>query len=157
MIKFFAVIFVLMLSFANPAQAQALPAKIKNYLDKNYRGWKISPTPNHCGDAKSILSGDFNGDRKRDYAAKIFKGKNGYILAFVEQKNDYAPYLLYRRNAAETRNTALILYRKGEKYYPEPGEESSAIVLKNDALYDSPCESDASVVHVFRKGKFVPL
>ncbi len=157
MVKLFAIIFVLIFSFANFAQAQILPTKIKNYLDKNYRGWKISPTPNYCGDGKSVVAGDFNGDKKRDYATKIFRGKKGYIIAFVERKNDYAPFLLYSRTAVETRNTTLILYRKGEKYYTELGEESSAIVLKNDALYDSPCESDASVIHVFRNGKFEAL
>ncbi len=157
MIKIIAIIFVLVLSLANFTQAQTLPTKIKSYLNKNYRGWKISPTPSYCGDAKSIISGDFNGDKKPDYAAKIFKGKKGYIIAFVEQKNDYAPFLLYSMPAAETKETALILYRRGEKYYTELGEESSAIVLKNDALYDSPCESDASVIHIFRNGKFEAL
>ena len=34
MIKFFAIFFVLMFSLANLAQAQTLPTKIKNYLDK---------------------------------------------------------------------------------------------------------------------------
>ncbi len=155
MIKSFAIIFVLIFSFANLAQAQTLPTKIKNYLDKNYRGWKISPTPNYCGDGKSVVAGDFNGDKKRDYATKIFRGKKGYIIAFVERKNDYAPFLLYSRTAVETRNTTLILYRKGEKYYTELGEESSAIALKNDALYDSPCESDVGGIHLYQKGKFI--
>ncbi len=157
MIKKFAIIFVLILSLANFAQTQTLPTKIKSYLDKNYRGWKISPTPSYCGDGKSVVSGDFNGDKKTDYAAKIFKGKKGYIIAFLTRANDYNPYLFHSLTAAETRNTALILYRKGEKYYTELGEESSAITLKTDALYDSPCESDAGGIHLFRNGKFEAL
>ncbi len=157
MTKKFAIIFVLILSLANFAQAQTLPTKIKSYLNKNYRGWKISPTPSYCGDGKSVVSGDFNGDKKRDYAAKIFKGKKGYVIAFMARKDNYAPFLFHNTTAEDTKNTALLIYRKGEKYYTELGEESSAITLKNDALYDSPCESDAGGIHLFRNGKFEAL
>lgn len=157
MIKKFVAIFVLIISFANLAQARTLPVKIKSYLDKNYAGWKISPTPSYCGEGKSVISGDFNGDRKTDYAVKIFKGKKGYVIAFMARKNNYMPFLFHSMTAAETKNTALILYRKGEKYYTELGEESSAMTLKTDAPYDSPCESDAGGVHLFRNGKFEAL
>jgi hypothetical protein len=157
MIKKFAIIFVLIFSFANFAQAQTLPTKIKSYLDKNYKGWKISPTPSYCGGGKSIVSGDFNGDKKRDYAAKIFKGKKGYVIAFMARKDNYTPFLFHNMTAEDTKNTALLIYQKGEKYYTELGEESSAIILKNDALYDSPCESDAGGIHLFRNGKFEEL
>ena len=146
-----------MIILANLAQAQTLPVKIKSYLNKNYSGWKIAPTPSYCGDGKSIVSGDFNGDKKTDFAAKIFKGKKGYVIAFLAQANDYKPYLFHSLTAAETKETALILYRKGEKYYTELGEESSAMTLRNDAPYDSPCESDAGGIHLFRNGKFEAL
>ena len=142
---------------ANLAQAQTLPVKIKSYLNKDYSGWKISPTPNHCGDGKSVVSGDFNGDKKTDYAAKMFKGRKGYIIAFLARGTNYTPHLFHSLTAAETKETALIIYRKGEKYYTEPGEESSAITLKTDVPYDSPCESDAGDIHIFRNGKFEAL
>ena len=157
MIRKFGAIYLLIFSFANLAQAQTLPVKIKSYLNKNHSGWKISPTPNYCGDGKSIVSGDFNGDKKTDYAAKIFKGKKGYIIAFLARGTNYTPYLFHSLTAAETKETALIIYRKGEKYYTESGEESSAMTLKNDAPYDSPCESDAGSIHLFRNGKFEAL
>ncbi|MDQ3712886.1 MAG: hypothetical protein M3388_11810 [Acidobacteriota bacterium] len=88
MFKKVAIIFILIFSFVSLAQSQILPAKINSYLNKNYAGWKISPTPNYCGNAKSIVTGDFDGDKKNDYAAKIFKGKKDYIIVFVERKND---------------------------------------------------------------------
>ena len=157
MTKNLALIFILIISLANLAQAQVLPIKIKSYLNKNYAGWKISPTPSYCGDGKSSRSGDFNGDKKTDYAAKIFKGKKGYIIAFLAKANDYKPYLFHSLTAAETKETALILFRKGKKYYTELGEEKSAMTLKIDAPYDSPCESDAGEIHLFRNGKFDAL
>jgi len=157
MIKKLVAIYILIFSLAILAQAQTLPVKIKSYLNKNYSGWKISPTPSYCGDGKSVVSGDFNGDRKIDYAAKIFKGKKGYIIAFLARGTDYTPHLFHSLTAAETKETALIVYRKGEKYYTELGEESSAMTLKTDAPYDSPCQSDAGGIHLFRNGKFEAL
>ena len=156
MIRNLGLIFILIV-LANSAQAQTLPVKIKSYLNKNYSGWKISLTPSYCGDGKSVVSGDFNGDKKTDYAAKIFNGKKGYIIAFLARGTNYTPYLFHSLTAAETKETALIIYRQGEKYYTEPGEESSAMTLKNDAPYDSPCESDAGSIHLFRSGKFEAL
>ena len=150
-------ILILIFSFANAAQAQTLPAKVKDHLNISYAGWKIQPTRSNCGNGKSVVTGDFNNDRKTDYAVKIQRGKRGYIIAFVARKNDYAPFVLYNLPAAELKDMTLIIYRKGEKYYKEMGEESSAIKLKADALYDVPCESDNGLLHVFRKGKFAAL
>lgn len=144
-------------SLVNITQAQTLPAKIKTYLNKNYSGWKISPTPNYCGDGKSVITGDFDGDGKRDYTVKITKGRKGYIVAFLERRNNYQSFLFHSLSAEETKNTALITYRKGEKYYTELGEEDSAMTLKTDAPYDSPCESDAGGIHLYRNGKFEAL
>ncbi len=157
MTKKLVVILVLIFSLAFMAQAQALPAKIKNYLNKSYAGWKIQPTRSNCGSGKSVVTGDFDNDRKIDYAVKIERGKRGYIVAFVARKNDYAPFVLYNLPAAELKDMTLIIYRKGEKYYTEMGEESSAITLKADALYDVPCESDNGLLHVFRNGRFAAL
>jgi len=157
MIKNLVAIYILIFSFANAAQAQTLPAKVKDHLNISYAGWKIQPTRSNCGSGKSVVTGDFNNDRKTDYAVKIQRGKRGYIIAFVARKNDYAPFVLYNLPAAELKDMTLIIYRKGEKYYKEMGEESSAIKLKADALYDVPCESDNGLLHVFRKGKFAAL
>ncbi|MDQ3712885.1 MAG: hypothetical protein M3388_11805 [Acidobacteriota bacterium] len=59
--------------------------------------------------------------------------------------------------AEEAKNTALIIYGKDKKYYGDAGEESTAVTLKTDALYDAPCVSDAGVIHLFRRGKFEAL
>ena len=157
MIKKLVAIYILIFSFANAAQAQILPAKVKSYLNKSYAGWKIQPMQSNCGSGKSVVTGDFDNDRKTDYAVKIERGRRGYIVAFVARKNDYAPFVLYNLPAAELKDITLIIYRKGEKYYHEMGEESSAITLKADALYDVPCESDNGSLHVFRNGKFAAL
>ena len=157
MIKKLVAIYILIFSFASATQAQILPAKVKDHLNVSYAGWKIQPTRSSCGSGKSVVTGDFNDDRKTDYAVKIQRGRRGYIIAFVAGKNDYAPFVLYNLPAAELKDMTLIIYRKGEKYYKEMGEEKSAIKLKADALYDVPCESDNGMLHVFRKGKFAAL
>jgi hypothetical protein len=150
-------IFILIFIFVNAAHSQTLPAKIRSYLNKNYSGWKIAPTPNYCGDGKSVITGDFDGNAKRDYAIKILRGRKGYIIAFLESKNNYKAFLFHSLSVEETKNTALITYRKGEKYYTELGEEDSAMTFKTDAPYDGPCESDAGGIHLFRNGKFEAL
>jgi hypothetical protein len=138
------------------ANAQTLPAKIKLNLDSSYPGWKFAATAANCSpdNRNTIVSGDFNGDKKIDYAVKIFIAENGFIIAFVGHGIEYVPYVLHSMTAAETKNTAMFRYKKGEKYYLETGDENSAIPLETDTLSDSPCESDASDIHPFREGVF---
>lgn len=157
--KLIATIFLLIASAGQIVSAQTLPPKIKSYLNAKYKGWKISPLARNCtgANSRSVVAGDFNGDGKTDYAAKIVSGKRGFFIGFLAEANDYKPHLFHALTAAETDNMALILYRKGEKYYTELGEEDSAITLETDAPYDVPCESDAGDIHIYRNGRFENL
>ncbi len=139
------------------ALAQTLPAKVKKYLNKSYRGWKLSAKAVGC--SASTVRGDFDSDRKTDYAIKILKGNKGYILAFLERKNSYEAHVLQRMSASELKNTALGIYRKGDTWATgDMGDENSALILlKNDAPFDGPCESDAIGIHVYQNGSFVMM
>lgn len=136
-----------------------LPAKIKKYLNLNYRGWKLASTSDFCSEEyrRNVISGDFDGDGKTDYGAKIIRGKKGFLLAFLERKNRYVVHILHATTASEIKNTALGVYRKGEKYSPgdEEAENSSSMILKNDAPFDGPCASDTGGIHLYRNGKFI--
>lgn len=136
-----------------------LPAKIKKYLNLNYRGWKLASTSDFCSEEyrRNVISGDFDGDGKTDYSAKIIRGKKGFLLAFLERKNSYMVHILHATTASEIKDTALGVFRKGEKYTSgdEEGESSSSMILKNDAPFDGPCASDTGGIHLYRNGKFI--
>jgi hypothetical protein len=54
----------------------ALPPKIEMYLSRNYPGWKQTSTAVNCIPRfrQAVVSGDFDGDGRRDYAVKFIQG-----------------------------------------------------------------------------------
>lgn len=149
--KLIALLFVLTLC-AISIQAQALPAKIKSYLDKNYKGWKLQKDncyPNEPG--KAIVAGNFNADKKLDYAVKFVRGNKGFILAFLAQNQSYKAFVLHNTSASDVKTLSLDIWKKGEKY--ETGDLS--VRLKYDGISDFRCESDVGGVHVYRNGRFI--
>jgi hypothetical protein len=132
------------------AKAQTLPGSLRSYLSRNYQGWKLA---GECkdGNKASVISGDFDGDGKKDFAVKFIRGKTGFLMAFLHKGSKYEPYYLHIwKDAEEARLSGLILFKKGERY-----EESYPWKLKVDAPADFPCESDAGGLHVYRNGKFI--
>jgi hypothetical protein len=138
--------------------AQTLPTKIKTYLDKNYKGWKLSPTKEECAVSftnKGFVISDFNGDEKLDYAVKFTKGKKGYILAFLKQQSDFKAFTLHKTDAEDVNNTSLGVMKKGETFYYEFGDLQKGFRLAYDAPIDYVCESDVGGIHYYRNGKFI--
>ena len=132
--------------------AQTLPPKIKSYLNKNYKGWKLQKDecfPNEPG--KAVVTGNFNGDRKLDYAVKFVRGKKGFIVAFVAQKQDYKAFILHNTDADDVKSLSLDVWKKGDRY--ELGDQN--VYVKYDAVSDFRCESDAGGIHLYRNGKFI--
>src|SRR6185295_1322190 len=94
----FVVLSLLLAVFSTQVNfAQALPNQVKNYLDKTYKGWKLSPSVKDCGSETNsgVVKGNFNEDRKLDYAVKLTRNKKGYIIAFLAQGQDYKPFILH--------------------------------------------------------------
>ena len=152
----FSLLVLLFIVASQTTSAQTLPAKVKSYLDKNYSGWKMSGNDRNCAETKRfVATGDFNGDKKTDYAVKFVKGRTGYILAFVSQRTDYKAHVLESAPASEMKFTVLDVERKGKKY-PIGGDIPDLIYgkLPNDAPYTIPCESDAVAFYVYKNGRF---
>ncbi len=141
--------------FAFAAQtnfAQTLPTKIKSYLNKNYKGWKLQKDlcyPDEPG--KAVVTGNFNGDKKLDYAIKFVRGKKGFIVAFLAQKQSYKAFILHDTDAEDVKSLSLDVWKKGERF--ELGEQN--VYLRYDAPSDFRCESDVGGIHLYRNGKFV--
>ena len=141
--------------FAFAAQtnfAETLPTKIKSYLNKNYKGWKLQKDlcyPDEPG--KAVVTGNFNGDKKLDYAIKFVRGKKGFILAFLAQKQNFKAFLLHNTDAEEVKSLSLDVWKKGGRY--ELGDQN--VYVKYDAVSDFRCESDVGGIHLYRNGKFV--
>ena len=147
MIFIVAVLFVTQNGFA-----QTLPAKIKSYLNKNYKGWK--PQPDECymdKPGKAVVSGNFNADRKRDYAVKLVQGEKGFVLAFLAVGQNYKAYVLHETDAEDVRTRTLSIWDKGSRF--ELGDQN--VYVKYDAVSDFRCESDVGGIHLYENGEFV--
>lgn len=144
-------------SKTNPTtSAQTLPAKVKSYLNKNYSGWKQTFVAKLCSSdfSHAVVAGDFDGDRKMDYAVKFIRGRKGYIVAFLERKINYEAHVLSNDSATSIKSVGLSIARKGEEY-PIGGEYPDYIYgrLLNDALMIGECASHAGH-YIYKNGKF---
>lgn len=138
-------------------QAQTIPAKVRTYLNRNYSGWKPTAIASGCYTkfARSIVSGDFDGDGKKDYAVKLVRGTKGYVIAFLARGDDYSAFVLEARSARDIKNYGLSIGRKGERY-PIGGDPPDVIYgkLPNDAPFVGPCESDSGGYRIYSNGRF---
>jgi parvulin-like peptidyl-prolyl isomerase len=132
---------------------RSLPVRVKKYLNLHYKGWKLSPSEKGCGAETNtgVVSGDFNGDSRFDYAVKFTRGKKGYILAFLNLKNGFKPFVLHDTDVAEVKYSSLSVRKKGDSFE----YENKSLRLKYDAPADHHCESDIGRIHYYRNGKFV--
>ena len=144
---------ICLLVLVQVVSAQKLPSEIRSYLDRNYKGWRLSPSRKDCGaDVNAgFVSSDFSGDGKRDFAVKFIKGQKGYILAFVKMKRTFKPFVLHSYNAEEAEASSLGIWKKGTLF----GYENRGLRLRHDAPSDFLCESDVGGIHYYRNGKFV--
>lgn len=133
------------------AFGQSLPTKIKSYLDRNYNGWKLTKDKCPGTTPKAVISGNFNGDKTRDYAVKFSRKDKGFIIAFLAQGTSYKAFVLHNSTPNDVEYLSLEIWEKGEKY--ELGGNN--VRLKWDAIADFRCESDVGGIHYFRNGKFI--
>jgi hypothetical protein len=144
---------LLLIAFAAQTNfAQTLPTKINSYLNRNYKSWKLQKDecyPSEPG--KAVVTGNFNGDRKLDYAVKFVRGKKGFIIAFLARKQNYKAFVLHNTDAEDVKSLSLDVWKKGERF--ELGEQN--VYLRYDAPSDFRCESDVGGIHLYRNGKFI--
>ncbi len=139
--------------------AQTLPASAVKYLNNNYAGWKLYTLPRNSGCnpeyRKAVISGDFDGNRKLDYVARITHKRSGYLIALMSQGNGYTSEILQDGSSSDAQDMGLSVQRKGSKYYigdPYDGDMRMAR-LKNDAPLIGPCESHA-YPYIYKNGSF---
>jgi len=144
----FAIILVAQETFA-----QNLPSAIKTYLNRNYAGWKLSPTRKNCDPNinPGFVAGEFDGDGNRDYAVKFSSGDKGYVLAFLQSGNTFKPFVLHNYTAEEARASSFAIWKKGSIFE----YNNKKLRLKHDSPSDYFCESDVGGIHYYRNGKFV--
>ncbi len=111
----------------------------------------INKIPNPDEPGKAVVTGNFNGDKKLDYAIKFVRGKKGFIVAFLAQKQSYKAFILHDTDAEDVKSLSLDVWKKGERF--ELGEQN--VYLRYDAPSDFRCESDVGGIHLYRNGKFV--
>lgn len=133
--------------------AQKLPGGIKSYLDRNYKGWQLSPSREECSSDVNpgFVSSDFSGDGNRDYAVKFIRGQRGYIIAFVKMKSTFKPFVLHNYTAEEANTEALSIWKKGSVFE----NDNKKLRLKRDAPGDYFCDSDVGGIHYYQNGKFI--
>lgn len=149
----FSLMILLVLALAIESNfAQKLPNQIKKYLDGNYKGWKLQKDecyPDTQG--KAIVKGNFNGDKKLDYAVKFGRGNKGFIIAFLAQRESFKPFVLHYADIKWVKGVDLDVWKKGDYY--TLGE--NRVFVKFDAPSDFQCESDIGGIHLYRNGKFI--
>lgn len=155
----------LMLFGVCSATAQTVPAKIKKFLDDYYTSpelgaWKKAP--GYCEGKKWILTGDFNGDGRTDYLARIITGKTAkkrslHLIGFINNKIEYTPDPFFEEAySGELLRSSSTIIKKGTTVSLGLGEEGEgpSMDLKADAIAQYICETDASITYVYKDGEF---
>lgn len=140
------VTFVLLSSLS--VSGQNLPELIQSYLNANYAGWRLGPTTGEYCSAEYRSAtgvGDFDGDTRRDYVVKFVKGSKAYLIAFLDRKTRYAPFVLTSTPAKDAVNWGMQIASKGQV--------TTAGRLKNNGILVGECSSEAGIF-VYRNGKF---
>lgn len=132
-----------------------LPSGIRSYLNTNYSGWRLVSAATNCSPEynQAVVKGDFDGDKKPDYAVKITRGRKGYFLALLERDASYAAHVLLNTSAYQIKTFGMTISRKGERYSIGDYDNRRYGRLPNDAPVIGPCESEACPM-VYRNGKF---
>ena len=146
-----------------------IPSDIKINLDRKFPGWKFAEVDEFVRSflkervsvnaRPEIITGDFDGNGKADYAVLIKHGKaldesgkvvgeNVYAVAFLKKRNGYRLYVL---NADGGAPEYLTLGRKGEQSYD--WEASKKFTYTNDSIEGWIFEK-AGWTYVYEKGKF---
>jgi hypothetical protein len=146
-----------------------LPSKVKSTLDKKFPGWKFAKVSEEVRSflrervsvsaRPEIVTGDFDGNGKSDYAALIEHGQilngsgkvigqNGYVVAFLKKRNGYRLHIL---NADGDAPEYLTLGRKGTQSYDF--EARKKFTYANDSIEGWIFEK-AGWTYVYEKGKF---
>lgn len=157
-------VFLLFSTLFVHAQSAKLPNDCRKILDKNFRGWKFAEIRNdivkyfkkiHSNDKQNVLSGDWNGDGKTDYAALIEFGKlRNSMGKVIENRRLLIPFIRTSkgfRHFVFDGSEYIAVDKKGSKGYSYEARKSFR--FKADAIFDGFFEK-GGVSYIWDKGKF---
>jgi hypothetical protein len=149
------------------SDGQKLPTAVILTLNRRFPGWKfadVSPEVRKFvkeelkAASPVLISGDFDGDRRLDYAALIRRGyvfnsqgqaiePRHYLVIFLRRNTRYKMYVI-----KDPGGEYLILAKKGTSDYNY--NEQKEITYANDAILTGIFEK-GGMSYVYKKGKFI--
>ena len=111
-------------------------------------GWTLLRANQFCGaDARSSTSGDFNGDGRTDYAARLARGSQARIVAFMSDGEGYRTLVLEEGTRAEMDSQRLAMARRGSRHFviDSLDRPRRPITLPTDAPVGGTCESSSYI------------
>lgn len=153
-------ILVLLLCMLSPSWAQSypekLPASARVMLNRRLAGWEFSEVSsevrkffkdNMRGASPVLISGDFDGNGRLDYASLVQRGSRYYLVVFLRRGADYKMYVIRNPDGEY-----LSLARKGTRDYNY--NQQKEITYANDAIFTGIFEKGGSS-YLFKNGRFI--
>lgn len=134
---------------------ERLPASVRMMLDRRFSGWKFSDVSpevrqffkeNRRRASPVVISGDFDGNSRRDYAVLVQRRTRYYLIIVLRRTADYKMYVVKDPNGEY-----LSLARKGTRDYNY--NEQKEITYANDAIVTGILEKGGSS-YIFKNGRF---
>lgn len=135
---------------------EGLPRSARAKLDRKLPGWKFTDASpavrefvkNYLKASASpvLIRGDFDGNRKRDYAVLVTAGSKTYLAIFLTRRTGYKMHVF-----EEPSTDYLMLAERGSRAYNY--DQQRQITYANDAIVTVIFEKGGSS-YVFQNGRF---
>lgn len=115
-------------------------------------GWTLLQGDPRCeADARTSVSGDFNGDGVVDYAVRVARGGRAQIVALLNVAGRYQIVVLEDGSVADLRAQLLTVVRRGSRHLIIDSTDlpRRPMTLPNDAPVGGTCES-SSYIYLIR-------
>lgn len=149
------------------SQAMRLPASARLMLNRRFWRWKFPDVSDEVqqffkdkmnGESPVVINGDFDGNRRRDYAALINHGRvftaqgkaigpRYFLVIFLRRQTGYKMYVV-----RDPDGDYISVAKKGTRVYNYNADKE--ITYANDAIVAGIFEKGASS-YVYKKGRFV--
>ena len=151
--------FLILVASVLVANTQTPPSKVTQFLTRHYAGYKQAP--GKCESRKWLLTGDFDGNGRRDYLVRFTTGKTAKsmrlnLVAFLSfDDGSYQPkHILDDPYSGDLKlNSSFSVIKKGTEIQLGEGE-GPKVTLANDAASQYICQTDAAKTMVYENGKW---
>lgn len=149
------------------SKAQTIPASTTAMLNQRFPGWKFAEVSREVqqffkdemkGASPVVITGDFDGDRRLDYAALITRGfvfnsqgqslgPRHYLVVFLRRTRSYKMHVIRDPNGEY-----IFLAKKGTRDYNYNRQKE--ITYANDAILTGIFEKAGSS-YIYKNGRFI--